>query len=272
MSYRALFDLKGKTALITGGAGIIGRACCDGLAEMGASVAVVDIDGGAADEVAKYLAKQHGGTHLGVGCDLRDPEAIGAAVELTVNRLGGIDVLHNNAATKGSDLKAFLQPVEGYAIETWRDVMAVNVDAMFLMARAVVDHMIATSRRGSIIQTGSIYGAMAPDPRVYEGSFYEGHPIDSPAVYAASKAAVLGLTRYFATYWAPHGIRVNAICPGGVDSGQNDTFRTRYSARVPLGRMARSEEMVGALLYLASDASSYVTGQVLMVDGGLSAW
>ena len=131
---------------------------------------------------------------------------------------------------------------------------------------------MAERRQGSIINTLSIYGIVAPDQRIYEGSSYEGRAINTPAVYSASKAALLGLTRYLATYWAERGVRVNALTPGGVFSGQNETFVRRYSARVPMGRMAEREEMCGALVFLASRASSYVTGQNIVVDGGLSAW
>jgi NAD(P)-dependent dehydrogenase (short-subunit alcohol dehydrogenase family) len=113
---------------------------------------------------------------------------------------------------------------------------------------------------------------MAPDPRIYEGSFYLGRQINTPGVYSASKAGVIGLTKYLATYWADKGIRVNAIAPGGTESGQNDEFMRRYSARIPMNRMAKAPEMVGALVFLASGASSYVTGQTIIVDGGLNAW
>jgi NAD(P)-dependent dehydrogenase (short-subunit alcohol dehydrogenase family) len=149
--------------------------------------------------------------------------------------------------------------------------MAVNLDGMFLVAREIGQRM-ARRGGGSIIQTASIYGALAPDQRIYEGSEYLGRPINTPPVYSASKAGVIGLTRHLAAYWADKGVRVNAITPGGVESGQNDTFQRRYAARVPMGRMARRDEMVGALIFLASDASSYITGQNIMVDGGLSAW
>jgi NAD(P)-dependent dehydrogenase (short-subunit alcohol dehydrogenase family) len=150
--------------------------------------------------------------------------------------------------------------------------MAVNLDGMFLVAQAVGNRMIEQGTGGSIIQTSSIYGVLASDKRIYEGSLYLGRQIGNPGVYSASKAAVVGLTKYLAAYWADKGIRVNTLVPGGVESGQNETFKQKYSARVPLGRMARGEEMVGALIYLASDASSYVTGQDIVVDGGLSAW
>jgi NAD(P)-dependent dehydrogenase (short-subunit alcohol dehydrogenase family) len=150
--------------------------------------------------------------------------------------------------------------------------MGVNIDGMFLMAQAVGKQMIAQGHGGSIIQTASIYGVAAPDQRIYEGSQYLGRPINTPAVYSASKAAVIGLTRYLASYWGSQGIRVNTLTPGGVESGQNDVFSRKYSARVPLGRMARTDEMQSALLFLASDASSYVTGQNLIIDGGLTCW
>ncbi len=143
---------------------------------------------------------------------------------------------------------------------------------MFLVAQAVGKSMLKRKVAGSIIQTASIYGVVAPDQRIYEGSEYMGRPINSPAVYSASKAGVIGLTKYLASYWGAQGIRVNTLTPGGVESGQNDVFRGRYSARVPLNRMAQADEIADALVFLASDASSYITGQNLIVDGGLSCW
>ena len=150
--------------------------------------------------------------------------------------------------------------------------MSVNIDGMFLMAQSVGRQLLRQGHGGAVIQTASIYGLVGPDPRIYEGSEYLGGPINTPAVYAASKAAVVGLTKWLATHWASSGIRVNCLVPGGVSSGQNSTFSEHYSSRVPMGRMAKSDEMVPALLYLASDASSYVTGQVLAVDGGWTCW
>jgi NAD(P)-dependent dehydrogenase (short-subunit alcohol dehydrogenase family) len=149
--------------------------------------------------------------------------------------------------------------------------MAVNLDGMFNVAQ-VFGAQMAERSYGSIVQTASIYGLMGPDQRIYEGSEYLGRAINTPAVYTASKAGVIGLTKHLATYWAARGVRVNTLTPGGVESGQNDTFKQRYGARVPLGRMARADEMVGAMLFLVSDAASYVTGQNIAVDGGLSAW
>lgn len=269
--YRKQFDLTGKTAVVTGGAGILGREFCAGMAEFGASVAVVDLDGDAAAGLAAELESAFGRRAVGVACDVTKPDSVAAMVARVEGELGPIDVLHNNAAGKTRDPAAFFTVLEEFALETWHEVMAVNIDGMFLVAQAVGGGMAARGR-GSIIQTASIYGVMAPDQRIYEGSEYEGRAINTPPVYSASKAAVIGLSRHLATYWAPRGVRVNSLTPGGVESGQNETFKARYAARVPLGRMARADEMVGALVFLASDASSYVTGQNIVVDGGLSAW
>ena len=150
--------------------------------------------------------------------------------------------------------------------------MSVNIDGVFLVAQAVGKQMIKQGHGGSIIQTSSTYGLVGPDFGIYEGSEYMGCRITTPAAYAASKGAVVQLTRYLATYWGDQGIRVNTLVPGGIESGQNETFQKNYGARVPLGRMAFVDEMVGAVVYLASDASSYMTGQMVVVDGGWTAW
>jgi NAD(P)-dependent dehydrogenase (short-subunit alcohol dehydrogenase family) len=262
------FRLDGRVALVTGGAGILGRRFVEGLAHAGAQVAVVDALGDAAAEVARHV----GSAAQAFECDITDPVSVRRCVGEVVARFGTIDILHNNAATKTADPRAFFTAFEDYSISTWREVMGVNIDGMFLMAQAVGSHMIDSGRGGSVIQTSSIYGLVGPDPRIYEGSDYLGGPINTPAVYAASKAAVVGLTKWLATHWAPRGIRVNCIVPGGVSSGQNSTFSERYCARVPMGRMGRDDEIVPALIYLASDASSYVTGQVLAIDGGWTTW
>ena len=259
--------LDGQVALVTGGAGILGRVFCRALVEAGARVAVVDL----LEDAAKAAAANIGDSAEGFGCDVADPASVTAAVAAVMARFGRIDVLVNNAATKTADVRAFFEPFETYSLDTWREVMGVNIDGMFLMAQAVGREMLKAGS-GRIIQTASIYGLVGPDGRIYEGSDYLGGPINTPAVYSASKAAVVGLTRWLATHWADKGIRVNCLVPGGVSSGQNGVFDRNYSARTPMGRMARAEEMAPPLLFLASEASSYVTGQVLAVDGGWTAW
>lgn len=260
--------LEGRVVLVTGGAGILGTRFCRGFVDAGAMVAVVDVDGVAARRVADGL----GPGAVGLECDVSCADSVNRCVDGVLARFGRIDALHNNAATKTPDLRAFFAPFEEYSLDTWRQVMSVNVDGMFLMAQAVGRHMIERGGGGAVLQTASIYGIVGPDERIYEGSEYLGGAINTPAVYSASKAAVVGLTRWLATHWARHGIRVNALVPGGVSSGQNSRFSELYSARVPLARMAHADEMVPAAVYLLSDASSYVTGQALVVDGGLTCW
>ena len=266
-----LFSLVNKVVVVTGGAGLLGQVFCQSLVDVGAHVAIVDLDLASAETVAKRINKSDAQRVIAVGSDITSPESVTQMVANVVKQLGRIDVLVNNAASKGSSLDAFFESFEDYSLKTWREVMSVNIDGLFLVAQAVGKQM-KRQGGGSIIQTSSIYGVVAPDQRIYEGSEYNGRPINTPAVYSASKSAVNGLTNYLATYWASSKIRVNSLTPGGIASGQNSEFNKKYSNRVPLGRMGEATELVGALIYLASDASSYVTGQNLIVDGGLSAW
>lgn len=268
---RSLFDLDGRVAVVTGGAGILGRSFVAALSTFGAKVALLDLDAAKAHDTVEAIAQNGLAPPLAISCDIGAVEELKAAVERIEGELGPIDILLNNAATKGKNIRSFFAEDTDYTLETWREVMAVNIDAMFLVAQEVGRRMIAR-RKGTIVQTASIYGMLGPDPRIYDGSEYLGGAIRNPAVYSTSKAAVLGLTRHLATVWAPFGIRVNALTPGGVSSGQNSLFSDKYSARVPLGRMARADDMVGAAVFLASDASSYITGQNIVVDGGLSVW
>ena len=270
-SFRKLFDLSGRTSVITGGCGILGRRFSDGLAEFGANVAIIDLDQAAVTAAAAELAGRHSVRAMGYACDITDPGAVRATAQSIESDLGTVSILLNNAASKTRDADAFFAPVETFTMETWREIMAVNLDGMFNVAQAF-GTLMAGRGYGAIVQTASVYGLMGPDQRIYEGSEYLGRAINTPAVYTASKAGVIGLTKHLATYWAPKGVRVNTITPGGVESGQNETFKQRYGARIPLGRMARADEMVGAMLFLVSDAASYVTGQNIAVDGGLSAW
>lgn len=268
MNSADLQRFDGEVALVTGGAGILGQRFCAGLAAAGAQVAVVDL----VEEAASTVAAEIGAGAAGFACDVADPQSVESCVYAVMKRFGRIDVLVNNAATKTKDPRDFFTPFESYRLEVWREIMSVNIDGMFLMAQAAGREMLAAGRGGRVVQTASIYGLVGPDARIYEGSDYLGGAINTPAVYSASKAAVVGLTRWLATHWAADGIRVNCLVPGGVSSGQNSVFSDLYSARVPLGRMARAEEMVPPMLFLASRASSYVTGHVLAADGGWTAW
>ena len=252
-----LFDLTGRVIVLCGGAGILGREMTTALTARGGRVAVIDRAGSAPPaEVAFYES------------DITRRPVLAETLSAIVRDMGPIDVLVNNAAAKSAN---FFAPFEEFPEEDWDEVMAVNVKGV-VNACQIVGPAMASRGKGSIVNTLSIYGIVAPDQRIYEGSLYEGRAINTPAVYSASKAALWGLTKYLASYWGASNVRVNAVTPGGTFSGQNDTFVDRYSARVPLGRMAQPQEMGGAVVYLASDASSYVTGQNIVVDGGLTAW
>lgn len=267
-----LFNLKGRTGIITGGAGILGKKIVPGLLAYGANVVVADSDYQAASLLADQLSPQYRDRVMAVHCDVANADSVHAMVEATISRFGDIHFLLNNAATAAMDPKDYYAPFENYDLAEWRRVMSINLDGVFLVAQAVGKRMVTQGKGGSIVQTSSIYGMMASDNRIYEGSTFKGYAINNPAVYSASKSGVVGLTRWLATYWAEHNIRVNAVAPGGVQGYENETFLKRYSNRIPLGRMAQAEELVGIMIYLVSNASTYVTGQSILVDGGLSAW
>ncbi len=259
-----MFDLSNKAVVITGGAGILGSSMSKALVGCGAKLAIIDRSG----DKAEALARSLGSAARGYGGDVTDRAGLVALHHLIEAEIGPVNVLINNIATKTTH---FFEPFETFPIEDWNEAMNVNTTGAMLACQ-VFGSAMAQRGSGSIITTLSIYGIVGPDQRIYEGAVYEGRAINSPAVYSASKAALLGLTKYLATYWGHRGVRVNAITPGGVFSGQNDEFVRRYSARVPLGRMAQNDEMSGAIVYLASDESSYVNGHNLVVDGGLTAW
>ena len=258
--YLAKMRLDGKVAVVTGACGFLGHHMVEGLREMGAKVVSLD------------LADPSGKTENFFKCDVANPAEVKKTFAQIEEKFGPIHVLINNAATKGPSLEEFFKPDTEFSPDVWKQIMAVNIDGMFFVAQNVLENMKRHKIHGSIIQVGSIYGMMGPDPRIYDGSEYLGREINTPAVYSASKAAVHGLTRHLACTLGEKNIRVNTLVPGGVFSGQNEQFNKKYSARIPLNRMAKPEEIVSAALYLASDASSYVTGQALMVDGGLSSW
>jgi len=258
-----LFDLADRVAVITGGTGVLGREFARALAERGARIVLADLDQGRCDESAAEISDAHKTTCLGISTDVSSPTDVAAMVDRTISEFGRIDVLINNAATQPP---GFFAPFEQYLLETWNQVLAVNLTGMFVVAQAAGKVMVE-QERGSIINISSIYGIVAPDHRIYDGCDF-----DTPAAYAVSKTGVIGLTKYLAAYWAEKGVRVNAVTPGGVFRGHEKPFLSAYTSRAPMGRMARQDELAGAIVYLASEASSYVTGHNLVVDGGWTAW
>lgn len=266
------FSLKEKTAIVTGGPGLLGVEFCRTLAEAGANVVVADLDGRAAELVALGLRKS--GYHsLSAVVDVTQPDQVKMMVTRVLTEFGRVDVLVNSAAIDpkfdlnhpGTEDGAF----ETYPVELWRKAIDVNLTGAFLCAQAVVGSMLKQGS-GSIINLCSMYGLVGPDQRLYEKP---GEPMRyKPVFYPVTKAGILGLTRYLATYYAGKGIRVNALTPGGIFNDNDEEFVKNYSSRTVMGRMAHKDEMNGALLFLASEASSYMTGSNLVVDGGWTAW
>jgi NAD(P)-dependent dehydrogenase (short-subunit alcohol dehydrogenase family) len=270
------FDLSRRVAVITGGAGLLGAEFCRTLAEAGAAVVVADLNEEAATRVADSL-NQAGYRALAVPSDITHPDACSALVEKAVAAFGRLDILINSAALDPKfDPDAAARGIapgrfEDYPLEQWSAALNVNLTGMFLVTQACVKPMVEQGGKGSIINICSTYGLNGPDQRIYrkkDGS----QPAFKPVYYSVTKAGVLGFTRYLAAYYAGTEIRVNALTPGGIYNNHDETFVVNYSAKTILGRMARKDEMNGALLFLASDASSYMTGGNLVVDGGWTAW
>ena len=265
-SLQVLMNLQGRVALITGGAGHLGRAIAEALAELGAAIAVLDMSGDDAERTVEKVRNDHRVSALALAVDLTDEAATRAVPDTVVKKLGRIDILINNAALVGtSDLTGWAVPFAEQSTEGWRRALGVNLIAPFILAQACASALTA-SGHGSIINIGSIYGMAAPDMSLYSGT-----SLGNPAAYAASKGGLLQLTRWLSTVLAPQ-IRVNAITVGGVWRNQAPAFHERYIARTPLKRMAVEEDVKGAAAFLASDLSSYVTGHNLVVDGGWTAW
>jgi len=259
-------DLGGRCALVTGGAGHIGLAIAEALAEHGARLVLVDRDQAALDSAAEHL---RGRSSAEVKLVLADLEADGHAAAIIHEAeaaFGSLDVLVNCAAfVSTSQLTGWSEPFERQSVETWRRAFEVNLTAVFELTQAAAP-LLRRSGAGSIINIASIYGMYGPDHSLYEGT-----TMNNPAAYSASKGGLLQFTRWASTVLAPD-IRVNAISPGGVSRGQPSSFVERYERRVPLGRMAVEEDFKGAALFLASNLSAYVSGQNIAVDGGWGVW
>jgi NAD(P)-dependent dehydrogenase (short-subunit alcohol dehydrogenase family) len=257
------FRLDGKVVVMTGAAGILGAHAVARFLDCGARVCALDVSEAALDRLGSTDSQL-----LKIAADVTQRASLERARALLDAKWGSADVLLNNAATKSEN---FFAPFEDFPLADWNEVMAVNLTGAMLCCQ-VFGAPMAARGRGAIVNTLSIYGIVAPDQRIYEGSQYLGRPINTPAIYSASKAGLWGLTKYLATYWGPKGVRVNAVTPGGVFSGQNDTFVENYSQRVPLNRMAEPADIVNAMTFLASDAATYVNGHNLVVDGGWTVW
>ena len=275
MKIQEKFDLSGRVAVVTGGVGLLGTEFCRTLAEAGAIIAVVDLNASASQAVADSLTKS-GYKALALPTDITQPDSVNGAVEKILSAFGRLDVLVNSAALDPKfDPEAVNQGItpgafEDYPLDLWNSALNVNLTGMFLMTQACVRPMLEQGKRGSIINICSTYGLNGPDQRIY---IKDGQRVAfKPIYYTVTKAGVMGFTKYLAAYYAETEIRVNALTPGGVFNNHEDYFVKNYSAKTILGRMAKKDEMNGALLFLASDASSYMTGNNVVVDGGWTAW
>jgi len=267
-----LFSLKGEIGVVTGGLGKLGPIWIETLLDAGAAVFVIDRPGQKISEQFSEIQERFQDNRLRLAyTDVRDRSALETACRECLEIFGVPSILVNNA---GIDRPPD-QPQEGYLLEHIpmeenREILEVNTLGLFLVTQVFGSEMLKAGR-GSIINIGSLYAGVSPDARFYE-HLQSDPPFLKPPAYGASKAAVVNLTKYLATHWAPYGVRVNALSPGGVLGGQDEEFKRKFCHRVPLGRMATASDLCGPLLFLASQASSYVTGIDLVVDGGFTAW
>ncbi len=265
------FSLTNRIAVVTGGLGQLGREYARSLATAGARVAVVDVtdDTARGDAIFGALPPDT----LVCKADITVRAELEAALEMIRARWGVPHILVNNAALDSPPSAPLSEngPFEAYPESSWDRVMAVNVKGTMLCCQ-VFGGAMAAGEGGSIINVASIYGTVSPDQTIYEYRRERGEEFYKPVAYAASKSAIYNLTRYLATYWARKGVRVNTLTLAGVFNQQEDAFLDAYLRRVPMGRMARPDEYGGAVVFLASDASSYMTGATLTLDGGWTAW
>jgi NAD(P)-dependent dehydrogenase (short-subunit alcohol dehydrogenase family) len=264
-----LFSLKNKTAIVTGALGLLGKKHCEALAAAGANVVVADLDGKGAEAFAASL----GGQHSGFATDVTSTGSLQDVRDKILERYSAIDILVNNAAIndmfENPGMAKELSAFENYPLDAFKKSLDVNVTGVFL-ASQVFGTVMAEQGSGSIINIASTYGIVGPDQSIYRDECGEQTFYKSP-VYPVTKGAVINFTRFLAAYWGNKGVRVNTLSPGGVENNQNEFFIHNYSAKTLLGRMAQADDYQGALVFLASDASAYMTGANLVVDGGWTA-
>ncbi|MBI2953570.1 MAG: SDR family oxidoreductase [Chloroflexi bacterium] len=269
-------DLTGRVAIITGGAGLLGEQHAEAIAEMGGIPVLLDVDGARAERTAGRVADRFGVRSLGLATNITRPEAVSEALRQTLDAFGRVDILINNAANNpkvedGMNGSRWSR-LENFPLHVWHDDIAVGLTGAFLCSKIFGAEM-ARRGRGVILSIASDLALIAPDQRIYrQPGLPEDEQFVKPVTYSVVKTALLGLTRYLATYWAEQGVRANAITLGGVYNSQDEAFVQRLTSLIPLGRMAHLGEYKAAVAFLVSDASSYMTGANLVIDGGRTAW
>jgi NAD(P)-dependent dehydrogenase (short-subunit alcohol dehydrogenase family) len=265
------FSLDAQIAVVTGACGKLGPVWIEALLGAGARVAALDLAGAPVSSAFRALADREPQKLKRFDCDITNRQSIEAAAAAITAQLGAPDVLVNNAGIdQPADSSGSRSTIEGLPAEQVRRMVDVNIVGTLQMMQVIGSQMAARGR-GSIINIGSLYASVSPDQRFYDHMAGNEPFLKTPA-YGASKAAVVNMTKYFSTLWAPRGVRVNTLSPGGVLGAQDEQFKTKFGSRVPLGRMAQPEDLTGPLVFLASPAASYVTGHELRVDGGFTAW
>lgn len=271
-----IFALTGRVVVITGGTGLLGQRHAEAVAAAGGIPVLADIRPEQLAATSEAIAERFGSRATVVRADVTDLGSVESLLQFVLRRFGRVDVLINNAANNPKVAEAGsgeeFSRLESFTLAQWESDLAVGITGAFLCSQVIGSEM-ARRGRGVIVNVASDLALISPDQRLYrqEGIAEDRQPV-KPVSYPVVKSALLGLTHYLATYWAAAGVRVNAISPGGVYAGQPDEFVARLSSLVPLGRMARVDEYEGAILFLCSDASSYMTGANLVVDGGRTCW
>ena len=270
-----LFRLDGRVAVITGGAGMLGVKHAEAIREMGGRPVLLDVSEVRMANALKELGENQGVKVAGYVVDITDREAVAGAVAEIINERGRIDILINNAAMTvegAAGVVGYFDPFEKYDVALWEKALRVSLTGAFLCTQAIGKQM-KTRRSGVILNIASDVGVISPDHRIYqpEGD-YPGTPFNTPISYAVAKAGLISFTRYLATYWAPYNIRVNALSPAGVYNNHDERFVKRLSHLIPMGRMANRDEYKGAIVFLVSDASAFMTGFNVIMDGGRTCW
>ena len=275
-SVKDAFDLTGRVVIVTGGAGLLGPKHGGAIAEMGGIPVLLDLDGDGADARAEEIAASCGVRALGLAVDVTQPDSVSHALAQTLESFGRVDGLINNAANnpkvEGGISGPHWSRLENFPLDAWEQDLSVGLTGAFVCSRIVGSEM-ARRGKGVILNIASDLAIIAPDQRIYRrpGLSDDEQPV-KPVTYSVVKAGLVGLTRYLATYWADKGVRVNAISPGGVYTSQDADFVRRLTNLIPLGRMAQADEYRAAIVFLVSDASSYMTGANLSIDGGRTCW